>query len=146
MTLRREVINFLGLHQLYRATQAAVVSHVTIMKEKTAAFSVRVLNQMIDSSRVERRRTAPDSMDFIALLKKKLREIRAVLAGHSGDQCPLRSHCVSPLFRPPLEDATPCTRRHFSYRMALAQFYCTYRQGSYEYRFGRRFPRTFLER
>jgi hypothetical protein len=40
---------------------------------------------MIDSSGIERRRAAPDSVDFISLLQKKLREIGTILAGHTSN-------------------------------------------------------------
>jgi len=33
---------------------------------------------------------------FIALLKKKLREIGTVLAGYNSDYCPLKRHAASP--------------------------------------------------
>jgi hypothetical protein len=53
VALRRKIINLIGLHELYGAFQAAVIGHITIMKKKTAAFGVWVLNEMIDPAGVE---------------------------------------------------------------------------------------------
>ena len=47
------VVNFMGLNQVHGAIQTAVVCQITVMKKKAAAFAVRVLDQMVDSSRVE---------------------------------------------------------------------------------------------
>jgi hypothetical protein len=52
---------------------------------------------MVNSAGVEGGRTTPDSVDFIALLQKKLREIGTILARHAGDHCPLKRHAASPL-------------------------------------------------
>jgi hypothetical protein len=46
-------------------------------------------------------------VDFIALLKKKLREIGTVLAGYTSDYCPLKRHAASPSSCSCLYDNTP---------------------------------------
>jgi hypothetical protein len=40
---------------------------------------------MVDSRRIERRRAALDAMHNVALAKQEFSEIRAILAGNSGD-------------------------------------------------------------
>ena len=46
---------------------------------------VRIRIKVVDSRRIERRRTPFDAVNLVALGKQKLGEIRAVLAGYAGD-------------------------------------------------------------
>jgi hypothetical protein len=56
------------------------------MHEEADAFSVRILIQMIDPGRVERRRTPFDAVNDIFLVKQKFGEDGAILAGNAGNQ------------------------------------------------------------
>ena len=56
------------------------------MEEKSCVRKTGVTIEMVDAFPVENARTADDVMDFVAFGEKELSEVRAVLAGDSGDQ------------------------------------------------------------
>jgi hypothetical protein len=51
---------------------------------------MQVLIKMVDAVRVEERAAPLDAVNFIAFVKKKLRQIRSVLPGYAGDQSNFR--------------------------------------------------------
>src|SRR5262249_53903033 len=53
MALRRQIVDFVRLDDLYRADKAAVIGYITVVEEKTASWSVRILDQMVDPSRIK---------------------------------------------------------------------------------------------
>jgi hypothetical protein len=70
---------------LDRANQTAVVGHVSIVKKQPAAFRMGILDQMVYSPGIERRRPSSDSMHFVTFLQQERREIGAVLAGYASN-------------------------------------------------------------
>ena len=51
------------------------------------------IEQVLDAPEVRRARPADDAGDFVALLEEQLGEVRPVLPGDAGDDCPL-SHVL----------------------------------------------------
>ena len=86
MALRTKVINFIGLRRLNDANQVCAVRQIAIVQHQIAVIDVRVLIDMINALSIKRRRTALDAMHFISLLEQKFGQIRAVLAGHAGNE------------------------------------------------------------
>ena len=48
---------------------------------------------VINTARVERRRTSNNAVHFVALLKQQLSQIRSILTGDASDQCALSLSC-----------------------------------------------------
>ncbi len=57
------------------------------MQEKSHPFFVRVLVEVVNAGRIEKRGTALDAMDDVALVEQQFGEVGAVLAGDAGDEC-----------------------------------------------------------
>jgi hypothetical protein len=49
-------------------------------------FDMRILVDMVHTLRVERGRTALDTVDDVAFFKQKFGEVRAVLSGDASDE------------------------------------------------------------
>ena len=86
MALRTEVVDFIRLSQFDNLLQPAAVGQIAIVENELQILFVDVLIDMRDARTVERRRPASDAVNFIALRQQELREIGAVLAGHSRNQ------------------------------------------------------------
>ncbi len=89
MALRAEIIDFVRLDIAQDAGEVRPIGEVAIMEDEIPGFAVRILIDMVDAAGVQRRRTALDAMDRVALGKKKLRQVRAILTGNAGDECRL---------------------------------------------------------
>src|SRR6266581_4593876 len=66
--------------------EAARIGHVAVVQEETPVRFVRILIQMVDPGGVEKRRAPLDAVNDVPFVEQELRQIRAVLAGNSGDQ------------------------------------------------------------
>ena len=89
MALRRKMIHLVRLRLVHQARQAAPVRHVAIVQEELHPRRVRVLIQMVDTLRIETRRTADQAMHLIPLLQQQLGQIRPVLSRDTRDKCNL---------------------------------------------------------
>ena len=58
MALRRKIVDFVGLDFVDELYEVRAVSEVAVVKEEPNAVDVRILVEMVDSLRVERRRAA----------------------------------------------------------------------------------------
>src|SRR6185437_1502553 len=87
MALRSKIVYLVGLNCLDDADQVGGVGHVAVMDLKVRAGNMRVLINVIDAGRVERRGAALYAMDDISLGEQEFGEIGAILAGDSGDEC-----------------------------------------------------------
>ena len=67
-------------HQVGGIRQIAVVEHESDIP------LMRVLVEGVDALRIEARSPAFDAVYFVSLFEKQLRQVRAVLAGHAGNQ------------------------------------------------------------
>jgi hypothetical protein len=92
VTLRGEVVDFVGLHLLNDAHQARTVGHVAVVQGEATIGDMRILIQMIDAVGIEQRCPALDSVYFVALVEQELGEISAVLAGYACNKCDLLAH------------------------------------------------------
>ena len=54
VALRREVIDFLGLHKLDRSQQAGAVGHITVMQTQSRVLRLRIGIQVINPLRIDR--------------------------------------------------------------------------------------------
>ena len=86
MALRGQVVDFVGLNLLDDADQIGGVGQVAVVQDEIAVADVRVLVQVVDAIRVERRRAALDAVDDVAFAEQQFGQIGAVLAGDAGDQ------------------------------------------------------------
>ena len=86
VTLRGEVVDFVGLNLLDDADQAAGIGEVAVMQDELAVGLVRILIEVIDAVGVEERRAALDAVDLVAFVEQELGEVGAVLARDAGDQ------------------------------------------------------------
>jgi hypothetical protein len=59
------------------------------VEDEARVFDVRILVDVLDPPRIERRRATLDAVDDITQRQKQLGEIGAVLTGHAGDQSDL---------------------------------------------------------
>jgi hypothetical protein len=48
---------------------------------------MRILVEMVNSSRVKRTGSPDDTVNFVPFGQKEIRQVRAILAGDSGDKC-----------------------------------------------------------
>lgn len=87
MALGCQVVDFVRLHLLHDADQVAGIRKIPVVQYEFAAFLVRPLVKMVDTVRIEQGRAALDAVDFIALVQKEFRQIGAVLASDTGDEC-----------------------------------------------------------
>ena len=53
MALRREVINFVGLHFLHQADEVGGVGEIAVMQDKAPVFLMRALVEVIDAGGIE---------------------------------------------------------------------------------------------
>jgi hypothetical protein len=86
MALRREVVDFVGLHLLDDAHQAGTVGHVAVVQREATIHSMRILVQVIDAVGVEQRCAALDAVHLVTLVEQELGKIGAILAGDAGDE------------------------------------------------------------
>jgi len=56
------------------------------MQKKPHSRFVRIAIERVDASRIERRGAALHAVNDVALVEQELRQIRAVLSGHAGDE------------------------------------------------------------
>ena len=89
MALGSQVIDFVGLYLLDDAHERRRVGHIAVMQGKQA-FVLHVAHpfvkvEVLDATRVERRRAADDAVHLVAFFQKKLGKERAVLARDAGD-------------------------------------------------------------
>lgn len=82
MTLRSKVVDLVGPYRPHQPFKARSISQIPIVKGE-ALFA----DEMIDPFSSETGRSAHNTVDFVALRKKKIRQIRAILAGYAGDEC-----------------------------------------------------------
>ena len=85
MALGREIVDFVRLHLLDDADEAARIRHVTVMQNEPAVFLVRVLVQMVDTVGIEQRGAPLDAVDFVTLVEQEFRQIGAILSGYARD-------------------------------------------------------------
>ena len=108
MGLCGEVVDLVGVDPLEKGHQARAVGQVPVVEEQPRIRVVRVGEQMVDPSGVERRGPAPDPMDLVTLVEEQFGQVGAVLTGDAGYQrllhlvtSSLSNIIVSPLGRMP---------------------------------------------
>ena len=89
VALGGEVVNFIGADLADDREDAHRIAEVAVMQ-----VEVGVAFQMGDALSVIDRRTADDAVDIVAFFQQELRQIAAVLAGDTGDEC-FFHNCIS---------------------------------------------------
>ena len=89
VALGGEVVNFIGADLADDREDAHRIAEVAVMQVK-----VGVALQMGDTLAVIDGRTADDAVDIVAFFQQELRQIAAVLAGDTGDEC-FFHNCIS---------------------------------------------------
>ena len=95
--LRGEVVDLVGVDLVQQRDQAGAVGEVAVVQEELGLRVVRVLVEVVDPGRVERRGPTDQPVDLVPLAQQQLGQVGPVLPGDSGDECALRSTC--PLVR-----------------------------------------------
>ena len=85
MALRGKIIDLFRLDLLDDSNQVGRIRKVTVVQAKLDALLVRILVEMIDAIRVERRCTALDAVDLVAFFQEEFRKVRAVLPCNAGN-------------------------------------------------------------
>jgi len=112
VTLRRQVVDFVGLDFLDDPNQVGRIRQISIVQLEADVFFVRILVKMINAIGVERGCTAFDAMHAIPLIEQELGQIGTVLPGNARDQRRLRQ--VQPptkLFSRPTPPQSNCVHR-----------------------------------
>src|SRR6266850_4804020 len=80
MALRSKVVDLVGLRVLDDSRQARGIRHIAVMQDEPATAHVRVLIEVVDTIRIEKRGPALYAVNDVALLEQKFGQIGAVLA------------------------------------------------------------------
>ncbi len=89
VALGSEIVDLVGLDLLHDPQQVGGVGQITIMQVQLDSVGVWILIKMLQPPGIERRRTAFDAMDDIALRQQQLGQIGTILSGHTCNQgCP----------------------------------------------------------
>jgi hypothetical protein len=67
--------------------QIGAVGEVAVMQHQAGIYLMGILVKVVDPIGVETAGPAFNAVHFIALLQKQLRQVTAVLAGDSSDEC-----------------------------------------------------------
>ena len=93
MRLGSQVVDLIRSRAGDDGAQVGRVSHVTVVQEQTLAKGVNrvvltraALEEVLDTSSVERGRTSDQTMDDVSLLKQQLSKVRAILTSDTGDE------------------------------------------------------------
>src|SRR4051812_18819186 len=86
MALPGEMIDFSGPYFGEDSAQGRSISQVAIMQEEMFRADALVPAEMLDPRTLQITRAPNQSMDRVALIKKQLRQIRAILARNPCDQ------------------------------------------------------------
>ena len=84
------MVNLLRQDLVDDLLDGAAIRQITVMEVEARAFAMRILIDGADSSGVEGGGAADDAVDLVTLAQQKFREVGAILAGDSGDECPFR--------------------------------------------------------
>jgi hypothetical protein len=90
MALGGKIVDFDRLDFLNQTDQVGGIAQVAVMQLEPHVVLVQVAVQMLDPSRVERRRAPLDAVDDVTLRQQKFSQISAVLPGNACNQ---RSLC-----------------------------------------------------
>ena len=96
MRLGAKVINFVRPSLFQHLVDRGSVTQIAVLKVQPDVGFVRILIDVIDTGRVEGRRSADHSPHFVSLRQQKLREIGAILPRDTRNQRRLR-HAFSAL-------------------------------------------------
>src|SRR3990172_7096803 len=86
MALCGKVVDFIGVDLFKEPVQIARVDHIPIVKEHPRSVNCRIVEQMVDSSRIERTAPPNDAMNNILAFEQELRQIRTILTCNSRDK------------------------------------------------------------
>ena len=86
MAHRRQIVDFIRLHQLDDADEIGGIGQIAVVQDEVAVIDVRILIEVIDAVGVEEGAAALDAMDDIALPEQEFGKVGAVLAGNAGDE------------------------------------------------------------
>ena len=88
---RRQVVEFVRPDLVDHPEQRQLIEQVGRLQDET-------IEQMLDPPVVRRAETPDHAEDLVPLLEQQLGEVRAVLTGDAGDDCPL-GHAFLPASR-----------------------------------------------
>jgi hypothetical protein len=79
-----DLIGFEIVEQLYQVDR---VSQISVMQKQAHPVDVRILVEMVNSGRVKCTGSPDDTVNFVPFGQEEIRQVRAILAGNSGDKC-----------------------------------------------------------
>src|SRR3954466_16138141 len=89
MRLRSKVVYLIRPNRLHKLVKRRPIGEIAIYKLQPHIFFVRVLIDMVDPSRIERRRPPHHAVNLVALRQQQFGQIRTILARNSGYKSPL---------------------------------------------------------
>ncbi|MBW8700288.1 hypothetical protein MBT84_11820 [Streptomyces sp. MBT84] len=95
MGLGAQVVHLVRLDVAQQVHQRHSVGEVGVMQHEVAFGLLGSLVDVVDPLGVEAGRPPQQAVDPVPLRQQQLRQVRAVLPGHAGDQCGL-GHAVFP--------------------------------------------------
>ena len=87
MTLRRKVVNLVGLRVLYDANKICRIGHIPVMNEESCVNFARIRVNTVNALRVIHGCAPFDSMDDVPFIQKQPYKIGSVLSGSACYQC-----------------------------------------------------------
>ena len=89
MRLRTQVVQLVRPNRFHQLIERRPVGQIRIHKSQPYILLVRILVNVIDPPRVERRRAPHNAVNFVSLGQQQFGQIRSILTGDSGHQRPL---------------------------------------------------------
>jgi hypothetical protein len=86
VTLRRQVVDFVGLYLLDKANQVRRIGHFPVMQEEPQSALMDVSIQVVNAGSIEQGGSSPYSVDDVPLPQEKVRQVTTVLAGDARDK------------------------------------------------------------
>jgi hypothetical protein len=86
VTLRSEIVNFVGLHLLDDLNQTTGVSEIAIVKHQSRCILMGVLIKVVNTVGIERRGAALDAVHLVAFAHQQFGKIGTNLSSNASDE------------------------------------------------------------
>ena len=86
MTLRGQIVDFVGFDLQNQTGDLLAVLNLTIVKTQSLIIDIRIFIDVVDATDVKTTRASNHTVGFVVFDKQQLCEIRAGLASDAGNQ------------------------------------------------------------
>ena len=87
MRLTRQMVNFRGLNLRHDPPDCRWIRQVGVMQKQPTIVDLIISVKMAQSGSFQRAGTTDETVDFVAFVQQEFRQVGAVLACYSGDEC-----------------------------------------------------------